>query len=102
MSLLQSARAITHTLLSLHQGQITDEVLLSVIEKASAINIVEGQTFDKHELFEILRADYSVGKGEITILSDDVEPWLNDEKTNINFELWNTSCICRKMTRHFL
>ncbi len=88
MSLLQSARAIAHTLLSLHQGQITDEVLLSVIEKASAINIVEGQTFDKQELFEILRADYSVGKGEITILSDDVEPWLNDEKANINFELW--------------
>lgn len=89
MSLLQSARAIAHTLLSLHQGQITDEVLLTVIEKASAINIVEGQTFDKQELFEILRADYSVGKGEITILSDDVEPWLNDEKANINFELWN-------------
>ncbi len=89
MSLLQSARAIAHTLLSLHQGQITDEVLLSVIEKASAINIVEGQTFDKQELFEILRADYSIGKGEITILSDDVEPWLNDEKANINFELWN-------------
>ena len=79
MSLLQSARAIAHTLLSLHQGQITDEVLLSIIEKASAINIVEGQTFDKQELFEILRADYSVGKGEITILSEDVEPWLNDE-----------------------
>lgn len=89
MSLLQSARAIAHTLLSLHQGQITDEVLLSVIEKASAINIVEGQAFDKQELFEILRADYSIGKGEITILSDDVEPWLNDEKANINFELWN-------------
>lgn len=89
MSLLQSARAIAHTLLSLHQGQITDEVLLSVIEKASAINIVEGQTFDKQELFEILRADYSVGKGKITILSDNVEPWLNDEKANINFELWN-------------
>ncbi len=89
MSLLQSARAIAHTLLSLHQGQITDEVLLFIIEKASAINIVEGQTFDKQELFEILRADYSVGKGEITILSDDVEPWLNDEKANINFELWN-------------
>lgn len=89
MSLLQSARAIAHTLLSLHQGQITDDVLLSVIEKASAINIVEGQTFDKQELFEILRADYSVGKGEITILSDDVEPWLNDEKANINPELWN-------------
>src|SRR5690606_3928834 len=66
-----------------------DEVLLSVIEKVSAINIIEGQTFDQQELFEILRADFSVGKGEITILSDDVEPWLNEEKANINFELWN-------------
>ncbi|MEP7255936.1 MAG: Z1 domain-containing protein [Ferruginibacter sp.] len=88
-NLLQSARAIAHTLLQVHQGQITDEVLLVVIEKASAINIVEGQTFDKQELFEILRADFSVGKGEITILSDEVEPWLNEEKANINFELWN-------------
>jgi len=89
MSLLQSARAIAHTLLQIHQGKITDEVLLSVIEKASAINIIEGQTFDKIELFEILRADFSIGKGEITILSEDIEPWLNDEKANINFELWN-------------
>lgn len=89
MSLLQSARAFAHTLLSHHQGQITDEVLLTAIEKISAINIVEGQTYDKQELFEILRADYSVGKGEITILSDDIEPWLNDEKANINPELWN-------------
>lgn len=89
MSLLQSARAISHTLLQAHQGQITDEVLLSVIEKVSAINIVEGQIYDKQELFEILRADFSIGKGEITILSEDVEPWLNDEKANINFELWN-------------
>jgi len=89
MSLLQSARAIAHTLLQVHQGKITDEVLLSVIEKASAINIVEGHTFDKQELFEILRADFSIGKGEITILSEDIEPWLSDEKANINFELWN-------------
>lgn len=89
MSLLQSARAIAHTLLQVQQGNITDEVLLTVIEKASAINIVDGQTFDKLELFEILCADFSIGKGEITILSDDVEPWLNDEKANINFELWN-------------
>lgn len=89
MSLLQSARAIAHTLLQAHQGHITDEVLLTVIEKVSAINIVEGQTYDKQELFEILRADFSIGKGEITILSEDVEPWLNDEKVNINPELWN-------------
>jgi hypothetical protein len=89
MSLLQSARVIAHTLLQAHQGQITDEVLLTVNEKVSAINIVEGQTYDKQELFVILRADFSIGKGEITILSEDVEPWLNDEKANINPELWN-------------
>jgi hypothetical protein len=89
MSLLQSARAIAHTLLQAQKGQITDEVLLTVIEKVSAINIVEGQSYDKQELFEILRADFSIGKGEITILSEDLEPWLNDKKANINFELWN-------------
>jgi hypothetical protein len=88
-NLIQSARAIAHTLLSLHKGEIDDEVLLSTIEKASAINIIEGQIFDKQELFEILRADFSIGKGEITILSDDVEPWLNEEKVNINLDLWN-------------
>ena len=89
MSLLQSARAIAHTLLQAHQGQITDEVLLAVIEKVSVINIVEGPTYDKLDLFEILRSDFSIGKGQITILSEDVEPWLNDEKANINPELWN-------------
>ena len=89
MSLLQTARAIAHTLLQVYDGKITDEVLLEIIEKASAINIIEGQIFDKRELFEILRADFSIGKGEITILSEDIEPWLKDEKTNINFELWN-------------
>jgi hypothetical protein len=89
MSLLQSARAIAHTLLQTHRGEITDEVLLNVIEKVTAINIVEGQTYDKQELFEILRADFSIGKGEITILSEDIEPWINNEKANINFELWN-------------
>jgi len=45
--------------------------------------------FDKQELFEILSADLSRGKGEITSLSDDIEPWLSEERANINFELWN-------------
>ncbi|WP_048508457.1 Z1 domain-containing protein [Chryseobacterium angstadtii] len=88
-TLLQSARAISHTLLSLHQGEITDEVLLNIIEKTKAMNIVEGQMFDEDELFEILRADFSIGKGEITILSDEITPWLKEEKAHIDFELWN-------------
>lgn len=89
-TLLQSARAISHTLLSIHQGEITDDILLNVIEKTRAMNIVEGQTFDENELFEILRADFSIGNGAITELYDEnVTPWLNDEKANIDFELWN-------------
>lgn len=87
--LLESAKAIAYTLLSHHQGEKTDDVILSIIEKAAAINIIDGQTFDKRELFEILKAELGIGKGEITILSEDVEPWLNEEKANIEFELWN-------------
>lgn len=85
----QSARAICHTLLNHIKDSITPEILLSTIEKASAINIVEGQTLNKDELFEVLMADFSIGKGEITLMSDNVEPWLNDEKAIIKFELWN-------------
>ena len=69
-TLLQSARAISHTLLSLHQGEITDDVLLGVIEKTKAMNIVEGQMFNEEELFEIVRADSRIGSGAITELYD--------------------------------
>lgn len=89
MSLLETARALTHILLQDHHGPIDDEILLSTIQKVYAINIIEGQTFEKHELYEILRNDFSIGKGEISILSEDIEPWLSNEKANINFELWN-------------
>jgi len=88
-NLLESARAIAHTLLSHHVGDITDTVISDIIEKASAINIVDGHMFDKQELFEILQADFSIGKGEITILSEDIEPWLNEERINIKLDLWN-------------
>lgn len=92
MSILHTARSMSHLLLQQYKDrkeEITEETIFSIIKKVSAINIVEGQTFDEQELFEILRADFSIGKAEMTILSDEVEPWLNDEKANINFELWN-------------
>lgn len=89
-SLLESARAIAHTLLSLHKGNKTDEVILEAIEKVSAINIIQGQLFDKDELFEILRADLNIGKGEITILSEELETWLDIENLDDkNTELWD-------------
>lgn len=89
ISILESARAIAHTLLSREEGDITEDVLLKIIDRTSAINNIEGQNFDPQELFEMLKADYSIGKGEITILSDEIEPWLSEEKSNIRFELWN-------------
>ena len=88
-NLLDSARSIVHTLLGARQEEVTNERILGAIEKAEALNIIEGETFDKQELFEILQADFSIGKGEITIISDEVEPWLSEEKANIKFELWN-------------
>ncbi len=89
MSLLQSAKAIAYTLLRAHAGEITDDLIREVIDKVSAINIIDGLTFDKQELFEIMSSECSVKKGEITILSEDIEPWLNNEKANINFALWS-------------
>ncbi len=87
--LLESAKAIVYTLLSHHKGEVKDEILILFVNKASAINIIDGLEFDKQELFEILKAELSIGKAEITILSEDVEPWLNDEKINLKFSLWN-------------
>lgn len=52
-SLLDSARAISHTLLSHYKEEITDKILLQVINKVSAMNIIEGQQFDERELFDL-------------------------------------------------
>lgn len=52
-SLLDSARAISHTLLSHYKEEITDKILLQVINKVSAMNIIEGQQFDDAECEEI-------------------------------------------------
>jgi len=88
MNPLESARIIAHTLLQNHSN-ITDELLEVTVNKVLTILTSEGQKFDERELFEVLRGDYSVGKGEITVLSEEIEPWLKDAKANISFELWN-------------
>lgn len=88
---LNNARLFATTLLSNKRTKINDVTEADISEVTDQLYNTMGTLcpFDKQELFEILRADYSVGKGEITILSEDVEPWLYDEKANINFELWN-------------
>ena len=86
----QSARLIAHTLLSHEKdnGDITDETILNVIDRVEHTMQSVNQKIDKNELFETLVADFSIGKGEITFLSEDVEPWLYNYKNEISWELW--------------
>ncbi|WP_336126838.1 Z1 domain-containing protein [Mesoflavibacter sp. CH_XMU1422-2] len=87
----ETARMIAHSLLDHEKknGEITEEKILSIIEKVSAIDIIPGQQINKEDLFEVLMSDLSIGQGSITSMTDDIEPWLNNEKANIDFELWN-------------
>lgn len=85
-----SARAIAHTLLNHEKtkGELTEDIIKQIIEKISIINIDPTKPIDKDDLFEILMADFSIGKGSITMLSEDIEPWVKENKVNINWELW--------------
>jgi hypothetical protein len=86
-----SARLIAHTLLS-HAKQneeITDEIILNIIDRVEVTMASVGQAIDKRELFEILVADFSIGKGSITEMNGDITPWLYSRKEDINWELWS-------------
>ena len=82
----ETARMIAHSLLDHEKkkGEITSEIILSVITKVSAIDIIPGQQINREDLFEVLMSDLSIGQGSITSMTDDIEPWLNNEKANSN------------------
>lgn len=84
----QTAKLICHAYLNLiPRDSITPEAILKVInEKISTAP--EFSTVDKDDLFEALNADFSVRKGDLKMLVDKDEPWLSDERGNIQFELW--------------
>ncbi|WP_034061090.1 Z1 domain-containing protein [Lacinutrix jangbogonensis] len=86
----ETARLFAHTLIEheKEKGEITEEVIQSVIDRLLIMNIVPGQNINKEDLFEVLMSDLSIGQGSITSMTDDIEPWLNNEKANIDFELW--------------
>lgn len=86
----QTAKLICHAYLNLiPRENINDETILKVIDE-KILSSPEFSSVDKQALFENLCADFSIGKGAITELYDEsVTPWLNNEKANINFELWN-------------
>ena len=87
----ETARMIAHSLLEHEKkkADVTEETIHAILEKVSAIDIIPGQQINKEDLFEVLISDLSIGQGSITSMTDDIEPWLNDEKVNIDFELWN-------------
>lgn len=86
--IIELARNFAHSFLNYYKsiGEITEDTLIEVVEKVSAIDIIPGQTLDKRELFEILKADLSIGKGSISLLSDDIDPWLYNFENK--WELW--------------
>lgn len=86
----QTAKLICHAYLNLMPREsINDEAILKVINE-KILSSIEFSSVHDQELFENLRADFSIGRGAITELYDeDVTPWLNNEKANINFELWS-------------
>ena len=86
--IIELARNFAHSFLNYYKsiGEITEDTLLEVIEKVSAIDIIPGQVLDKSELFEILKADLSIGKGSISMLTDDIDPWLYNFENK--WELW--------------
>lgn len=86
--ILELARTFSHSFIDHEKksSEITEDILMQIVEKVSAINIIPGQTLDKFELFDILRADLSIGKGSVSVLSEDIDPWLYDY-TN-DWELW--------------
>ena len=86
----QTAKLICHAYLNLIPRDSIDDNTISKIINDKISSAIEFQTVDKELLFELLRADFSIGSGAITELYDEnVTPWLNDEKANIDFELWN-------------
>jgi len=86
----QTAKLICHAYLNLiARESIHDDTIVKIIDE-KIMSSPEFSSVDKQGLFENLRADFSIGKGAITELYDEnVTPWLNNEKANINFELWN-------------
>lgn len=85
----QTAKLVCYAFLNMmSKEEITDDVILKIItEKIKTAP--EFKDADFTNLFEVIRSECGIGKGEITVMSDDIDPWLSEEKSNINFELWN-------------
>lgn len=89
MDKLNSAKQIAHVLLSKYERKnIDSEIILSEIQHLSLLPGYDD--INKDELQAMLEADFDVHSKDATILvAEDVKPWLYEEKSKINPELWN-------------
>lgn len=88
----ESARVVAHQYLNFEKNHRKSEITLELIQSIiddKVCSVEYYKDLDRLELAEVLMADFSVGKGEITILKDNIEPWLNDVRGKISWELWN-------------
>lgn len=85
----QTAKLVCYAFLNMiSKEEITDDVILKIINEKIK-TAPEFKDADFTNLFEVIRSECGIGKGEITVMSDNIDPWLSEEKSNINFELWN-------------
>ncbi|MDR2425082.1 MAG: Z1 domain-containing protein [Prevotellaceae bacterium] len=84
-----TAKLVCHAFLNMLPKEQRNEENIKKIINEKIVSAKEFLTVDIQELFEILCAECNIGSGSITILEDNIEPWLNEEKANIKFELWN-------------
>ncbi len=89
--LQNNARLFAHAFLNeikySESKEITTEIILKIIERVDNV-LKHSGNIDKEELLNILISDFSIGNGEISILNERHEPWLDDIKSNIKWDLW--------------
>lgn len=89
MDKLHNAKQIAHVLLSKYDRKnINTEIINQEIQNIEKLPGYED--LNKEELQAMLEADFDVHSKDATILvAEDVKPWLYEEKSEINPELWN-------------
>ena len=89
MDKLNSAKQIAHVLLGKYDRKSINSEIIN--EEIQHLSLLPGyDDINKDELQAMLEADFDVHSKDATILvAEDVKPWLYEEKSKINPELWN-------------
>lgn len=88
MNYLDSARNVAHILLGNHKSKPTQKDILEAVDKVFLMP--DFKDVDRDELVAQLEADFGIYTKEATMLvEEDVLPWLDDRKSEIDPQLWN-------------